>query len=52
MPTMAGYTSPPCECDQFFIWGQRNLEIVREQGYQNLVLDAVTRRDCAIAQYC
>lgn len=43
MPAMAGYTSPPREDGQFFLWGNRNLEIVTEQGYQNLKLDNVRR---------
>ena len=38
---------PFCGYSKFFIWGQRNLEIVREQGYQNLDLDTVNRSYCA-----
>ncbi len=38
-----------CGYRKFFIWGQRNLEIVREQGYQNIALDTITRGDYASA---
>lgn len=36
-----------CGYRKFFIWGQRKLEIVREQGYQNIALFTVTRRGYA-----
>lgn len=38
---------PLCEYRKFYIWGQRNLEIVREQTCQILILNTATRRDYA-----